>query len=717
MKQSNYHTMLDVDLYTSILKLVDRQDVYGIAITEYPVALTLNEFYDCINNFAAQSTKRRRAIALAIASSDFESLELADKCLELAVDDNDVFLKAAYCKMSNAEESVKYPLLGSLMHTEYSCLEEAAIAMLSVDPKAPFGADDLLMQVFKYLKGNLDFIILNTRCFQKMLDWNEESCLRLQILTMFGKAIDTAPNEDSSIVTELLENFFKISDVWMIIWWMRSHDEKYSRGYRRTERIKKALKTELAQYFKTWSDLEHQIIQEFGGDLGCRIYSRVNYTWYYENFGFHLPELKVNLKDKRASITKVAILSDYEKCKLAMDSNLEFKKAAFLNIKFSEWRVDIQEYFDKSGVENPEDRRFLARNLPVEECTPRELAVKILLDAGDESWETLEVARQVAEFSVIAFARVVNDLECEDDLTEEELELYENVYYSSFEDCGIEEFKTMMNRDDEAIQREYLEQLGYNEEVECGYTIGELYKMIVATDEDKAEVLKCILSSGLNIYSVEKFVKCRCVLSSMRQYVSYKKQYDKDTDAAYLIANTKAGRDFREFTKLSITQCFSSLDLTVNLIQSYKNGEYNARQTYEVVMPQVLHDWVTTGSPVKTFNSKFPIGAGLHLTGEQITEWLNHVTKKPEDSGKLSTMSLNVGYFDNDFCILTSIGILNMTGTYAGDINLPVWILDEESEYQSITLTNLCMGAALQVDGLPTIFCDTQLQLRLKRIN
>ena len=151
-----------------------------------------------------------------------------------------------------------------------------------------------------------------------------------------------------------------------------------------------------------------------------------------------------------------------------------------------------------------------------------------------------------------------------------------------------------------------------------------------------------------------------------------------------LASNTR----FRDFTDLTLKQCYNGLNTAAKLQYAYNNMVYGQREVYENVMPNVMRDWVLTGSPIATMREKVSISSALGLTKDQEEELLSKITKD-----------------------------INLEGEKTGGIELPVWVLDDTGIQKDIVVTGLAFGNPMSVQGLPEIYCDTKIQLTLRKVN
>ena len=708
MRQSKFYNIIDLDLYTSLLKLVDQKDSFGIAVTEYQTGITYSDFCKCLENFATFSVTEKRAIALAITGTEFETEEMADCILEMATNSNDVIARIAYLKSSYKIREFEEGVKRLLLNAEYKYAEEVTLAVLSIDPQNAFGCDDLLIQLIEGLKGNVEFIELNKDCFNRLLDWNNQSTMKVGLLSFLETVISDVPGIGSNYVGELLWNGFRYVDVLHIIITMREYDSKYSRGFRKTEKAAEQLKTELAQSFRAWSVSEKELVKKYG-NLGSRIYATSNYVWYHDNVGFSMPELQLNLKDKRALFKKVNCLSDLEKCVLAMCSDLGRDQAKFLNIKFSEWNVEIQSLFDKyneDGTIEPVDKRFLARSKGITDLGNNQedntiLAAKILLDDINLEEYSYELAERVLPFSKDAYIAVVLEISDDVELTEEQIVEFEKIYYDSEDDNDIDFVAE-------------LEKNGWTSNPESSLGTRTLWMLLNKTCEDKQKVYEVLRNTKIYPTYIQKFVDTGRVLTSMKSYERFLREENEDTKNAYALADA---RQFRQFADLTLKQCYSRLNTAAKLLNAFLVRQYDHRDIYENVMPEILRDWIITGSPIHKLREKVSISSALNLTKEQEDEWFSKIKKKEEEARSLSEMSTTLGYIDDERCILTSIGIINLDGVKTGDVTLPVWVLDNSGEQYSLMVTGLAFGEPMRELGLPDIYCDTVIQLKLRRVD
>lgn len=98
MSQSKYYNNLDLDLYTGMLYLVNGENSFGLAREDYPVGMLHTEFCNCLSNFEKYSVLEKRAIALAVMGTEFETEEMNNAVLDMAVNGNDVIARIAYVR-------------------------------------------------------------------------------------------------------------------------------------------------------------------------------------------------------------------------------------------------------------------------------------------------------------------------------------------------------------------------------------------------------------------------------------------------------------------------------------------------------------------------------------------------------------------------------------------------------------------------------------------
>ena len=204
------------------------------------------------------------------------------------------------------------------------------------------------------------------------------------------------------------------------------------------------------------------------------------------------------------------------------------------------------------------------------------------------------------------------------------------------------------------------------------------------------------------------------MLISLVKYEKFTTEKDEETTQMLnLASNTR----FRDFTDLTLKQCYNGLNTAAKLQYAYNNMVYGQREVYENVMPNVMRDWVLTGSPIATMREKVSISSALGLTKDQEEEWLSKITKDMYDANSVTCMSLTIGRLDNELCVLASIGVINLEGEKTGGIELPVWVLDDTGIQKDVVVTGLAFGNPMSVQGLPEIYCDTKIQLTLRKVN
>lgn len=708
MSQSKYYNNLDLDLYTGMLYLVNGENSFGLAREDYHVGMLHTEFCNCLSNFEKYSVLEKRAIALAVMGTEFETEEMNNAVLDMAVNGNDVIARIAYVRSRFAIPEFRQKIIQLILNTKYKTIEDVVLTVLSIDPDNTFGSEALLIQLIEELKGNTDFIVANKSCFKLLLDWNEKSTMKVDLLVLLNTAIANVPDSDSAIVGELLWHGFLYKDVLRIAVTMRKYDKRYTRGYRKTEKAENNLKVELAQSFKAWSDSEKELIREFR-TLDSRIFATKNYVWFHDNIEFRLPELQLNLKDKRSIFKKVECLTDLERCVLAIKNDLNRDQAGVLGIKFSEWSKYAQTLFDRynyDGSLKPADSTFLLNSVEYKDLTdsPEDykiLAAMIEMNSLPTSEYTVDLANRILPYSQESYLSIMEFLYDSDELTHEQIQEYEELYYAS-----------------DSAEYDYDAKLAFYDEKgsssESGLGSRAIWQLLNETVEDKQQVYDVLKNTKIHQYDVEKFIRAGRVLTSLVKYEKFTTEKDEETTQMLnLASNTR----FRDFTDLTLKQCYNGLNTAAKLQYAYNNMVYGQREVYENVMPNVMRDWVLTGSPIATMREKVSISSALGLTKDQEEEWLSKITKDMYDANSVTCMSLTIGRLDNELCVLASIGVINLEGEKTGGIELPVWVLDDTGIQKDVVVTGLAFGNPMSVQGLPEIYCDTKIQLTLRKVN
>lgn len=721
-QQTFYEKYLDLAWYEAISELFDEPGLYMFDSVLKEPGITLQSVFDSLNHPGELMPERKRALALCFSGTDLETPALTDVMLAGSRSDNfDAFLAVAAVHSNSISD--KKSIFQNLSTNIYCTLEEAVIALTAFtynDTKR----ESILRFVGECLKQNMNFILNNPQTFLWLLEMNHQSSIQLDILNAFYRAVFSVPDSDSCTYGTLFGYRYQNIDVAAVVWELRKLD-RFSRATMKNDKAVCDLRRELAQHFTEWNDYEKYLVKRvFKGNLKERVCAASNYKWYYNEFGFHLPEMLLNMNDSVGLKQKLPILSDYERCRIAAHLLLDNDGIKSLQLRFSDWDTNLQSYFETLKDVTAESQKYYLTDKNLLDL-PTELQFAKVQQMDEFSEEEIAVAVQIArENSLNEFVRIVACTEYWDQLSNDDINLYRAIQYR---------VRTIPDGNSD-FDLNLLPFVGYPHVLQAVQNGFEVYtketffltfaeEILELTTENASDVLPIIEKLWRQYKDILRyFAERSCVVKCAEEYIKKLNSLDTDTAWVMRVSQTHNGKWFRKWTGVSVSQCISHRDITSELfkhVTTLKEQAFNPR--YSLFMSKVCRAWILHDSPMRTLAQMCPLSVHGSYNLEWFNEWLDIAKKSFFNCYDLSEMGVCYGYVQDVEAIFTNVGIVVKEPiNYHG--NIPVWCSVPENTNGN-AVQDVFLAGPISLECIETflpigeICCDVWTSCCLQRCN
>lgn len=718
--QSNFKKLVDLKWYSAALQMLDLENRFNFSLPELDGSISAADIFDALDNPSELSKEKQHAIALAVSGTVCETDSIRSLTCN-AVEQHDVCLAIANCLLNDEENRNEETMLW-LARCEDFTLEECIIAMHAFTIEQSNRTIALISRIVDGIKGNVEFFIGNANAVWWLLEYNMKSYVKSEFLTCFRNAIWNVPDSGSSCYKKLWMYNFNALDAAIVIWWLRKTVSRFERKTVGNDAAVALVQKELAQHYRAWSCLELEVLQELGGSLNQRIELMKNYEKYYELYGFRLPELSMSFAYEDGVKMRLPLLSDKERCQIAMTAELTKEMAGILDLKFEEWSEELDEYYEKQGFSQAINKCYGLHNrklLKLKSNAQVLAKIKIMDEFTPE--EAAFAVGFVKKYSMYQFVRIIDACDCVEALGEGDKDIYFDLQYCVSADCDftIDDFLDGSYKYAKYDRLFKAAKQGYEiSRVFYSTQLSELNEMLeFVPDGELTEVLNKIKDSGCSIYQlVGMYRDTRDIAACLIALNDTSVEHDCETENVLILAQGLAYKSLREWAELSMIDCYRRLELSYEVLTTVKNATEYQDDRYKMCMASVIQQWIKTGSPMEEFMCKFPLSRNGVYQDDWIADWVRNVNKNSSDASSFGRMVGTEGVIDNSMVFLTDIGVITEDeGVVCGDI--PVWVVADEGDADAIQRSVFLSGGPAPYRFCQVcIPCDTVLDLWLRRV-
>lgn len=647
---SNY---VDLPLYQAVRDLFALPGCYHFGSCLRDECVTVDQILNDLKNPTDLQKEQLRAYALAVAGTPFETVELV-KCVLQCVE-GDVFLAVAATYFNNGSE--KKLMQRCILQSELPSVAENIMA-LTVFWEEWYKAESLLQRITMLLVGDISSCFGNPKMFRYLFDFNAASDYKSELVTLLSSVMRNVPDKNSRTLSVLKDYALRTLDVYEMAYFLRR--ETCSRISQKTDIVTQYLKEELAQYYSKWTDWDKYFVKCFHGKLGYRIYSKYNFAFYHDEYGFSLPELSVNVSDDIAMETMTEVLTERERCFVAKHLGLQKKELGRLGARFKDWDKDLQEYYASVAPIRGVNNCYKVSSMTLDEVIEKYGLESDECYAKVTTMDELDNAEQfvnlVFEHSLLEFVNFIRKHRIKpDEESQEKFHVLQNAPLNLLERCNsYEEVKD-------------LSEFSWDKELlELSRTTGcQNVSMLRLIRENGGQPeLVSVLQEFGNQYDFECWYPKLSMWSKegtlSKRLQKLPEEQDAETKCFLKLSLGCAGKEFRQWTNLITHDCLERWPLVAKFLDVYESDIKSARKNaqYDAIMSDVIREWVKTGSPFKCMNQKRNLTSLLGAKCDYQRTWLSIAEKSVEDALTLANMDVNYGTVDGVRCWMTSVGLI-----------------------------------------------------------